>query len=98
MVVARAGTLPCDEALQGIVTFRTGERLKGPRKRVAKKVSFTIEDGFEVVKAKILRLLVGTEFGTSPSVIEEENAFLKPPRIHASKISSCCLILTLWSF
>ncbi|OWY99744.1 hypothetical protein PHMEG_00029206 [Phytophthora megakarya] len=77
MTTPRAGVLPCDVPLQGVVMFRTGERLKGPRKGIAKRFEFVAEEGFAVARAKILQLMTGSEFGAGRTVIEDENVFIK---------------------
>ncbi|EGZ09712.1 hypothetical protein PHYSODRAFT_338465 [Phytophthora sojae] len=77
MGVPRAGILPPDSQLRGVVMFRTGERSRGPRKGIRKSLTFVVAEGFDVARAKIFRLLTGPEFGPNPSSIEGENVFFK---------------------
>ncbi|EGZ11942.1 hypothetical protein PHYSODRAFT_336432 [Phytophthora sojae] len=70
MGVPRAGVLPQDSQLRGVVIFRTGERSRSPRKGIRKSLTFVVAAGFDVARAKIFRLLPGAEFGPNPSAIE----------------------------
>ncbi|KAG4045986.1 hypothetical protein PC123_g18622 [Phytophthora cactorum] len=73
----RAGSIPEDDPLRGMVMFRTGERLKGPRKRIAKRFQFKLSEDFAVTRATIFQLMTEAEFGRNPDVIEDENVFFK---------------------
>ncbi|KAG2821823.1 hypothetical protein PC116_g8035 [Phytophthora cactorum] len=73
----RAGSIPEDDPLRGMVMFLTGELLKGPRKGIAKRFQFKLSEGFAVTRAKIFQLMTEAEFGRNPEVIEDENIFFK---------------------
>ncbi|KAG3110060.1 hypothetical protein PI124_g8083 [Phytophthora idaei] len=73
----RAGSIPEDDPLRGMVMFRTGELMKGPRKGIAKRFQFKLSEGFAVTRAKISQLMTEAEFGRNPEVIEDENIFFK---------------------
>ncbi|KAJ0392196.1 hypothetical protein P43SY_009983 [Pythium insidiosum] len=76
MTAPRAGVLPTSH-LRGAVVFRRGEITKNPRKGETRDVRFTLDDGFAVLKEKIMRYLRSPPFATDGSRLVDGIVYFK---------------------
>jgi hypothetical protein len=77
MAAPKAGVLPTICDLRGEVVFRRGEIAKNPRKGDTRDVRFTVDDGFAVLKEKIMRHLRAPPFSSDGSCLLDDNIYFK---------------------
>ncbi|GLE04749.1 hypothetical protein PINS_up013728 [Pythium insidiosum] len=77
MTTPRAGVLPTTQSLLGEISFRRGERAANPRKGEIRLLRFTVEEGYAVLKEKIVRFLDEPPFSNDATHLLEPNVYIK---------------------
>ncbi|KAJ0391604.1 hypothetical protein P43SY_000137 [Pythium insidiosum] len=77
MTTSRAGVLPTTDSLIGQVSFRRGELTSSPRKVEIRLLRFTVEEGYAVLKEKIVRFLDEPPFSNNATHLLEPNVYTK---------------------
>ena len=77
MAAARAGMLPQDSDLRAEVVFRRGEMAKNPRKGESRELRFSMNEGFAVLRQKIMRFFNQAPFSSSGIQMLDPDVYFK---------------------